>query len=38
MGVSNSEIGRVFKMIDNNDLDDNSVGVFPSNKMNKFLM
>ena len=36
MGRSNFEIERVFKMIDNNDLDDSFVGAFPSNKMNKF--
>ena len=36
MGISNFEIERVFKMIDSNDLDDNFVGFFPSNKMNKF--
>ena len=40
MGISNFEIERVFKMIDNNDDNDNKldnfVGVFPSNKMNKF--
>ena len=36
MGISNFEIERVFKMIDNNDLDDDFVGVFQSNKMNKF--
>ena len=36
MGISNFEIERVFKMIDNNDSDDNFMGVFPSNKMNKF--
>ena len=28
MGISNFEIERVFKMIDNNDLEDNFVGVF----------
>ena len=36
MGISNFEIERVFKTIDNNNLDDNFVGVFPSNNMNKF--
>ena len=36
MGISNFEIERVFTMFDNNDLDDNFIDVFPSNKMNKF--
>ena len=36
MGISNFEIERVFKMINNNDLDDNFIGAFPSDKMNKF--
>ena len=34
--ICNFEIERGFKMIDDNDLDENFVGVFPSNKMNKF--
>ena len=37
MGISNFEIERVFKEIDNSDFNDNFVGVFPSDKMNKFL-
>ena len=36
MGISNFEIERVFKTIDNNNLDENFVGVFPSNNINKF--
>ena len=35
MGISNFEIGKIFKMADNNDLEQNLVGVFRSNKMNK---
>ena len=36
MGISNFKIERVFKNIDNVDLENNFLGVFPSNKMNKF--
>ena len=38
MGVSNFEIERIFKNADNNDLDENFIGVFPSDKMNRFFL
>ena len=34
--ISNFEIERIFKMADNNELEQNFVGVFLSNKMDKF--
>ena len=36
-GISNFQIGEAIKKIDDQDLLDNFVGVFPSNYMNKFL-
>ena len=36
MEISNFEIERIFKMVDNNELEQNFVGVFLSNKMDKF--
>ena len=36
MVISNFEIERIFKMADNNELEQNFVGVFLSNKMDKF--
>ena len=37
-GISNFEIERVFKEINNDDLNKNFIGVFPSDKFNKFIM
>ena len=36
MGISNFEIERIFSMVDSDDLNTNFVGVFPSDKMNRF--
>ena len=36
MRISNFEIVRIFKMANNNDLEQNFVGVLSSNKRNKF--
>ena len=36
--ISNFEIERVIKEINNNDLNENSVDLFPSNRINKFTM
>ena len=36
-GISNFQIEEAFKKIDDQDLLDNFVGVFPSNYMNKFI-
>ena len=36
-GISNVEIERVFNEIDNADLNDNFVGVFLSDKTNRFI-
>ena len=36
MVISNFEIERIFIKADNNDLDENFVGGFPSDKMNRF--
>ena len=36
MGISNIKIERVFKNLGNDDLEDNFVGVFASDKINKF--
>ena len=35
-GLSNFDIEEIFNRVDNSDLLQNFVGVFPSNKMNKF--
>ena len=37
-GISNFEIQRVFREINNNDLNENFLVVFPSDKINKFIM
>ena len=37
MGTSNFEIERVFKNLENDDLEDNFVGVFASVKINKYI-
>ena len=37
MGISNFEIERVFKNFNNVDLDDNFLGIYPSDKINKFI-
>ena len=36
--ISNFKIELVFKEINNNDLKENFVGLFPSNRINKFIM
>ena len=36
--ISNFEIERVIKEINNNDLNENFVDLFPSNRINKFIM
>ena len=36
-GLSNFDIEEIFNRVDNSDSLQNFVGVFPSNKMNKFL-
>ena len=36
-GISNFEIERVFKEINNDGLNENFLGVFPSDKINKFM-
>ena len=36
-GISNFQIENATKNIGDNDLDDNFVGVFPSNHLNKFI-
>ena len=35
-GISKFEITEIFDKLDNKDLDENFVGVFPSDKMNRF--
>ena len=37
-GISNIEIKKLFKEINNDDLRENFLGVYPSNKINKFIM
>ena len=36
-GISNFQIEEAFKNIEDKDINDNFVGVFPSNYMNKFI-
>ena len=36
-GISNFQMEEAFKKIDDEDLLQNFVGVFPSNKMNRFI-
>ena len=36
MGISNFEIERIFNEVDIRDSNENFVGVFPSDKMNRF--
>ena len=36
MGISNFEVERIFNIVDNDDLNENFVGVFPSDLMNKY--
>ena len=36
-GISNSQIENAIENIDDEDLNDNFVGVFPSNHLNKFI-
>ena len=37
-GISNFEIEKVFKEINNEDINKDFLGVFPSDKINKFIM
>ena len=37
-GVSNFEIEKLFKEINNENINKNFLGAFPSNKINKFIM
>ena len=37
-GISNFEIGKIFKEINNEDINENFLGVFSSDKINKFIM
>ena len=37
-GISNIEIKKLFKEINNDDLNENFIGVYPSDKINKFIM
>ena len=37
-GISNIEIEKSFKEINNDDLNENFLGVYPSYKLNKFIM
>ena len=37
-GISNIEIERIFKDVNNNDLNENFFGVLPSDKINRFVM
>ena len=37
-GISNFEIEKVFKEINNDDINENLTGIFPSDKINKFIM
>ena len=36
-GISNIEIKNLFKQINNDDLSENFLGVYPSDKINKFI-
>ena len=37
-GISNIEIEKLFKQTNNDDLNENFLGVYPSDKINKFIM
>ena len=37
-GISNFEIEKVFKEINNEDINKSFLGIFPSHKINKFVM
>ena len=37
-GISNFELERVFKDVNNADINENFLGVFPLNKINRFVM
>ena len=37
-GISNIEIEKLFKETNNDDLNENFLGVYPSDKINKFIM
>ena len=37
-GISNFETEKVFKKINNEDTNENVLGVFPSDKINKFII
>ena len=36
-GISNLQIEKAFKELNDQDIDENFVGVFPANRMNKFI-
>ena len=36
-GISNLQIEKAFKELNEQDIDENFVGVFPANRMNKFI-
>ena len=36
-GISNLQIENVFKELNDQDIDENFVGVFPANRMNRFI-
>ena len=38
VGISNVEIEKIFNYVNNGDLNENSIGVFSSNKINKFVL
>ena len=38
VGISNVEIEKIFNYENNGDLNENSIGVFSSNKINKFVL
>ena len=38
MGISNFEIERIFNIVDIRDLNENFVGAFRSDKMNRFFL
>ena len=37
-GISNEEVIKFFENVEDNDIKENFVGVFPSNYINKFFM
>ena len=37
-GISNFETEKIFKAVNNSDINENVIDVFPSDKINKFIM